>query len=133
MVLIVIAAVVATVNEHPRGGSGQYALIILLASAMGIQNATARRLAVPDLTTTVLTQTLTGLAADSPLGAARGNNTLRRAIPVVAMFGGALLGALAVLHVGLFLPLAAAAALTAIAAALAFHLGRGDPPWTKRP
>jgi len=133
VVLIVIAAVVATVNEHPRGGSGQYALIILLASAMGIQNATARRLAVPDLTTTVLTQTLTGLAADSPIGAARGNNTLRRAIPVVAMLGGAFVGALAVLHVGLFLPLAAAAALTATAAALAFHLGRGDPPWTKRP
>jgi len=28
---------------------------------MGLQNATARRLAVPDLTTTVLTLTLTGI------------------------------------------------------------------------
>ena len=36
----------------------------LLALAMGIQNAVARRLAVPDLTTTVLTMTLTGIAAD---------------------------------------------------------------------
>ena len=44
---------------------------VLLACALGIQNATARRLAVPDLTTSVLTQTLTGLAADSPLGAGR--------------------------------------------------------------
>ena len=35
----------------------------LLALAMGIQNAVARRLAVPDLTTTVLTMTLTGIAA----------------------------------------------------------------------
>ena len=31
---------------------------------MGIQNATVRRLAVPDITTTVLTMTLTGIAAD---------------------------------------------------------------------
>jgi hypothetical protein len=31
---------------------------------MGVQNAVARQLAVPDLTTTVLTMTLTGIAAD---------------------------------------------------------------------
>jgi hypothetical protein len=31
----------------------------------GLPNATVRRLAVPDLTTTVLTQTLTGLASES--------------------------------------------------------------------
>jgi Protein of unknown function (DUF1275) len=35
---------------------------------MGIQNAVARRLAVPDLTTTVLTMTLTGIAADLRTG-----------------------------------------------------------------
>ena len=106
-------------------------LIGLLAVALGIQNATARRLAVPDLTTTVLTNTLTGMIADSPLGAGRGNNTMRRAIPVLAMFLGALAGAWAVLNVGLVLPLAAAAALTATAAFLAYRLSRGDPAWTK--
>jgi hypothetical protein len=42
-------------------------LIILTAVAMGLCNAAVRRLAVPDLTTTVLTLTLTGLAADSTL------------------------------------------------------------------
>jgi hypothetical protein len=36
------------------------AAIALLAMAMGVRNATVRRLAVPDLTTTVLTMTLTG-------------------------------------------------------------------------
>jgi len=41
-----------------------------------LQNATARRLGVPDLTTTVLTLTLTGLAADSKL--AGGRNTRPR-------------------------------------------------------
>ena len=43
----------------------RYALIALLAPAMGIQNATVRRLAVPELTTTVLTMTMAGIAADS--------------------------------------------------------------------
>jgi len=39
-------------------------LIVLLALAMGLQNAVVRALAVPDLLTTVLTMTLTGLAAE---------------------------------------------------------------------
>ena len=47
----------------------RYALIVLLGLAIGPQNATARCLGVPDLTTTVLTLTLTGLAADSTLAA----------------------------------------------------------------
>jgi hypothetical protein len=40
-------------------------LVAAMALAMGVQNAMARTLAVPDLTTTVLTLTLTGVAADS--------------------------------------------------------------------
>ena len=32
-----------------------YAVVVLLALAMGVRNATTRRLALPDLTTTVLT------------------------------------------------------------------------------
>jgi hypothetical protein len=44
--------------------SGRDSVVALLAVAMGIQNAVARHLAVPDLTTTVLTMTLTGIASD---------------------------------------------------------------------
>jgi uncharacterized membrane protein YoaK (UPF0700 family) len=44
---------------------GQYLIIATLSIAMGLQNATARRLAVPDLTNTVLTLALTAFAADS--------------------------------------------------------------------
>ena len=71
----------------------RYALIVALALAMGVQNATARKLAVPDLTTTVLTLTITGLAADSPLAGATGARVARRLISVLAMFLGALAGA----------------------------------------
>jgi uncharacterized membrane protein YoaK (UPF0700 family) len=44
-----------------------YAVIGLTGLAMGVRNATVRKLGVPDLTTTVLTLTITGLAADSRL------------------------------------------------------------------
>lgn len=84
-----------------------YAVIVLTALAMGLRNATARRLAVPDLTTTVLTLTLTGLAADSSLAAGNNPRPLRRIFSVIAMFAGAAIGAI-LLRYGLVLPLAVA-------------------------
>jgi uncharacterized membrane protein YoaK (UPF0700 family) len=70
-----------------------FALIALTALAMGTRNAAVRKLAIPDLTTTVLTLTITGIGADSSL--ANGNNPrlARRVASVVAMFLGAALGA----------------------------------------
>ncbi len=44
-------------------------MIALLAFAMGGRNAIVRKIAVPDLTTTVLTMTLTGLASEAFRGA----------------------------------------------------------------
>jgi uncharacterized membrane protein YoaK (UPF0700 family) len=75
-----------------------YAMIAFTAIAMGIRNAAVRKLAVPDLTTTVLTLTITGLAADSSL--AHGNNPRlqRRIAAVVAMFAGAALGSIILRH-----------------------------------
>src|SRR5882672_10499784 len=70
-----------------------FALIAFTALAMGTRNAAARKLAIPDLTTTVLTLTITGIGADSSM--ANGNNPrlARRVESVVAMFLGAALGA----------------------------------------
>jgi uncharacterized membrane protein YoaK (UPF0700 family) len=92
--------------------------IALMAAGMGVRNATVRRLAVPDLTTTVLTMTLTGFAADSKLAGGSGKGTLRRTVAVVVMLLGALSGAL-MLRTGLTLPLAVAAGL-ALATCLAY-------------
>jgi uncharacterized membrane protein YoaK (UPF0700 family) len=72
---------------------------------MGVRNATARRLAVPDLTTTVLTLTLTGLGADSPLAGGNGLRWRRRVASVVAMLGGAIVGGWVLLQRGLAWPL----------------------------
>jgi uncharacterized membrane protein YoaK (UPF0700 family) len=77
--------------------SERAAVAAVLATAMGIQNAVARRLAVPDLTTTVLTMTLTGIAADLRSGS-WGNFLVRRLLVVGTMFAGAVTGAELVLH-----------------------------------
>ncbi len=103
------AVLTAVVTIHRNALSGD-AVIALLAFAMGVRSATVRRLAVPDLSTTVLTMTLTGLAADSRLAGGDGAGTARRAVGVLAMFAGACAGAGAV-KASLTFALAIAAAL----------------------
>lgn len=93
------------------------AIIALTALAMGFRNATIRMLKVPDLTTTVLTLTLTGIAADSPLAGGTGPNLSRRLAAVASIFAGAALGAFMVTHWGLALPLALAAGLVMLGTA----------------
>jgi uncharacterized membrane protein YoaK (UPF0700 family) len=111
--LIAIAAVLAAAVAVHAGRLSGDLVIALLALAMGVRNATARRIGVPDLTTTVLTLTLTGLAADSRVAGGSGAGSTRRASAVLAMLAGALCGAL-LLKSSLVLALAAAAALALI-------------------
>jgi uncharacterized membrane protein YoaK (UPF0700 family) len=103
------AIVAAAVDVRPGAVSGDV-VIALLALAMGVRNATVRVIGVPDLTTTVLTMTLTGLAADSTLAGGSGKGSARRIAAVLAMLAGAVVGAL-LLKTSIVLPLAAAAAL----------------------
>jgi uncharacterized membrane protein YoaK (UPF0700 family) len=111
--LIGVAVVLAAaIDVRPDRASGDL-VIALLALAMGVRNATVRHLRVPDLTTTVLTMTLTGLAADSPLAGGSGRGSVRRIAAVFAMLTGALAGAL-LLRTSLVLPLLAAAALALV-------------------
>jgi len=96
-----------------------FVLIILTALAMGIRNAAVRKLAVPDLTTTVLTLTITGIGADSSL--ANGNNPrlARRVESVAAMFLGAALGAV-LIHYSVSAALWLATAISAMCSAALF-------------
>jgi uncharacterized membrane protein YoaK (UPF0700 family) len=71
-----------------------YVLIVLTGLAMGVRNAVVRKLAERDLTTTtVLTTTIVGMAADSSLAGGRSKGWARRAFSIVSMFGGAAAGA----------------------------------------
>ena len=122
LAFVTVALVVAALSAHQIGTASRYAVIALLAIALGIQNAVARRLAVADLTTTVLTMTLTGVAADSELAGGHGSKLGRRALSVAAMLLGALIGGL-LLKVDNPAPLALAAGLLAIVSA-ASHAAR---------
>lgn len=128
--LLWIAALVAIgvdiIDQSPR--PPLLTIVGLTALAMGFRNATVRQLKVPDLTTTVLTLTLTGLAADSSLAGGSGPNWPRRIASVVAIFLGATLGALLMVHGGLVPPLLVAGALTFSATGLyALHPSSAAP------
>ena len=85
----------------------------VLAACFGLQNATVRRIAAPDLTTTVLTLTLVGLAADSRVAGGSGARPHRRLGSVLAMLAGAATGAL-------LLQVTSPTVVIALAAALVF-------------
>ncbi|MDX3076782.1 YoaK family protein [Streptomyces sp. MI02-7b] len=105
------AVLVAAAIGACAAGTSRYVPIALLALGMGLQNAVVRKLAVPDLTTTVLTLTVTGLAADRP-----GPATPRRVLSVAAMFAGALTGGLLQIRCGNAVALAPALLLLAAVA-----------------
>ncbi len=113
VLLALAAALAAAVSIRANAVSGD-SLIAILALAMGTRNAAVRRAAIPDMTTTVLTMTLTALAADSAPAGGSGKGTTRRIAAVAAMLVGALVGALLV-QTDLVLPLLAAAGVTLLA------------------
>jgi uncharacterized membrane protein YoaK (UPF0700 family) len=91
--ILALAAVLTGTGVLPFAGNGRFITVAILAAALGLQNSTVRHLGVPDLTTTVLTLTLTGLAADGPLARGPGAKPHRRLGSVAAMLAGAAVGA----------------------------------------
>jgi uncharacterized membrane protein YoaK (UPF0700 family) len=130
-VLLLSVSVVLTLLSGNRITSGyQYPLIIALSMAMGIQNANVRKLAVADLTTTVLTLTITGIAADSARADGKGPRVARRILSVILMLGGALLGAELIIHVRIIYPLLLCLVVSLAVAAFAQTLGKSNASWT---
>ncbi len=111
--LLAVATIVAAATTVEPGHAAAYVLIVLMASAMGVRNTVVRRIGVPDLTTTVLTMTLTALAAESPPAGGSGKGSVRRTAAVLAMLIGALIGALLV-KTNVWLPLGLAALLALV-------------------
>jgi len=129
--MLVIAMSLALLATEPFGTDVRHALILLLALSMGVQNASAQRLAVPELTTTVLTRTLTGFAAEAGLAQGPGSKAGRRIVAVAAMLLGALVGGLLALEVSVGSDLALATA-TVLSVAVGIHFAsRSDAAWTR--
>jgi uncharacterized membrane protein YoaK (UPF0700 family) len=106
------ALIVTAITGHQIGGATRDGMAAALAIALGTQNAVVRHLKVPDLTTTVLTMTLTGIAAD--VRTAPRGTVVRRVLAVIGMLLGALGGALLVIHVSPASALGVAVGLVAV-------------------
>ena len=96
------------------------ARIVLTGLAMGVRNAVVRTVAEHDLTTTVLTLTMTGLAADSGLAGGSNRGWARRAASVVTMVAGAAAGGW-LLKYSLALPLALCGTVSGVCAVAAYY------------
>jgi uncharacterized membrane protein YoaK (UPF0700 family) len=114
---LVASVVLSALSGDLVPGGYRYGLIATLAVAMGIQNAAARLVAVPDLTTSVLTMTITGLTSDARLVGGSGSKAGRRLVAIAAMLLGAVIGAILILNSRSIFPLVIALVATAIVAA----------------
>ena len=114
--VFLLAAMTVSWYFVDRGGQhismALYGIIALTALGMGIRNGTVRRLAVPELTTTVLTLTVAALAFDFSLTPGNNPRWRRRVGSILMMLSGALVGVQLLKH-SLTLLLGASAALTA--------------------
>jgi uncharacterized membrane protein YoaK (UPF0700 family) len=130
-VLLAASVILAAVGGNPVTAAVRYPLIALLGASMGIQNAAARKIAVPDLTTTVLTLTITGIAADSSAAGGSGSLSGRRLAAIAAMLAGALIGTALVLTGQIFYPLLIALVIILAGAVTTYQLGQQEPDWVR--
>jgi len=114
LLLVATSFAVITGSKHEITPNAVYGLIVLTAVAMGFRNAVVRKLAVADVTTTVLTLTVTGLASDSSLAGGTNPRWKRRLASIVTMFAGAATGAI-LLRYGVVAPLAASSIIAVLA------------------
>ena len=115
--VLLLAGVIFAIVTGSKNGittTATYGLIVITAVAMGFRNAVVRKLAVPDVTTTVLTLTVTGLASDSSLAGGANPRWKMRLASIVTMFTGAATGAM-LLRYGVVAPLAASGFLAVFA------------------
>lgn len=128
---LLVGVVLAAFTRDPAAGGYRYSLIFTLAMAMGIQTATARKLAVPDLTTTTFTQLITATFTDSLLAGGKGSRIGRRIMPFAAILAGAFVGTLFVVAGNVVLPLLTASLVSAAVTLTAGYLRRSTGRWVK--
>ncbi len=121
-----IAAVIAGTATTVASGGARFAVIALVAGAIGLRNAAVRQMKVPDMSTTVLTSTMTALASGSRLAGGTNPHARLGVTSVVSLLGGALVGAVLVLHAGVTWSLSIAAGIVAVSAVSFSRAMRSD-------
>jgi uncharacterized membrane protein YoaK (UPF0700 family) len=123
--LVLQAAVVAgwiALGGHPGVGM-QFVLITGYALAMGIQSAITRALAIPGVSTTYVTGTMTGVLADLALRSAGGRSIGRRVAVVASVAVGALCASVLLRFTPLLAPVfpLAVTGIAVLTAVMVFH------------
>ncbi|MFI0406853.1 YoaK family protein [Actinomadura sp. 3N508] len=111
LLLVTLTSLVLSTQDHAMQLLGA----AVTAAVMGGQAAVARKIAVTDMTTVVVTSTLTSLASEDLFRANRTALLNRRGAAIVTIVAGALTGAI-LLRQERALPLALASLLTAVVA-----------------
>jgi uncharacterized membrane protein YoaK (UPF0700 family) len=124
---LAVALLVAAVAGDDIDALSRDVVAALAAIALGAQNSVVRALKVPDLMTTVLTMTLTGIVAD--IRTAPRHVLIRRVLAVATMLVGAVVGALLVIHVSAVAGLVLAVGVLAVTLAAATWSAR-SPTWS---
>jgi uncharacterized membrane protein YoaK (UPF0700 family) len=119
-----LAVYVGLVDVHAREILGSITTSVL-ALLMGVQAATAKRLKVAEITTVVVTSTITGLASDSRLAGGNSAFWVRRALAILLILLGAVAGA-AALTVGLWLGVAISAVITVVVTLIGHRRHRAE-------
>jgi hypothetical protein len=126
-VLLAVCLVMVLVRAPVVGSAWTVTTAALAAVAMGLQNAVARRIAVPDLNTAVISMSMTGLAADYAHSTRKA--VLRRVSAVSSLLVGAVVGAVIVGIAGPAAALGLILLLLAGVAAAAHTFVRRGPDW----
>ncbi|WP_236560796.1 YoaK family protein [Arthrobacter sp. 8AJ] len=105
-------AAISLIVEDVGHQSSRVIVAALIAMHMGSQALIARHLGVRDMTTVVITSTMTSLAGESLVGKQRPRLLNRRLGAVLAMFAGAAIGVL-LLQIHLSVPIGLGIAITA--------------------
>jgi uncharacterized membrane protein YoaK (UPF0700 family) len=120
LVPLVVALVLCVLWGSQLHTHSQYLLVALLALAMGIQGAAARAIAVADLTTLVLTMTLTSLVADASKNL-RSVDNVRRLLSILAMLLGAAVGTVFTVNQNSIVPMVIVTGLVALVSLLSYR------------
>jgi uncharacterized membrane protein YoaK (UPF0700 family) len=129
--LLAFAVVWSSAAGRPDG-TLLYVVIGLSSFGMGFQNAAARHVAVPGLTTTVITGALTGFMVDLPALGISGAVQRRAGWTVAALFSGAAVGATLMVYARVLAPFVTVAAVAAVAFT-AWRWFRDPTPEAPRP
>jgi uncharacterized membrane protein YoaK (UPF0700 family) len=128
--LAVSTIIVGAVGNTPGPGA-RYPLLALISAAMGVQMAAVRELGVREVTTTVLTTTLSTLIIDLHPSTWRAVSGQLRVLAILVEVLGAAVGALFVLNVATWTSLGLAAAVVATVVVLAHRGSRDEPAWSR--